>query len=198
MWWYKTKINHTAGQAIIAQFTAAATNLSAAFTAKAYATKAESDTLRMLEQLQSSNGLYVTAEDIPDSQKSQLVATSLDSHLKKVQSEQIEMSVYQQTVNDQKELDTFLKGKYVTLEAIATNEPFQTVWQNAQNGALTTHRIKAKSIKGYVEEVSLENNYMLIRTTSMSRLLQPRRLFYVAHVIQPATLMPMISMSISD
>ncbi len=181
------------GEQVVQSFLSAATNLTTASSARLYASDAENDTRKMLEQLQAGNGLYLTANDIPEDKKQQLITSSLDSHIKKIQSEQIEDSAIKQTQQDQTNLEKILKGKRLTINSIGNTKPFQAVWQDPKTGNLNPTPINSKQIKGTIEELSLEYNYIVVKTSNTSRLLTPRRHFFITQVIDPQTLSPMVN-----
>jgi len=187
----KTSLNRIS---LIDEFHSAITNIATMNTAKAIAEYSEQDTLQVLQQMNTSNGVYLTPNDIPDEVKDQLTKTSLDAHLKRVQSEQITRTAIEQVINREEHVKKQYLGKRLTLHAVDTSfEPFESAWVNTTSGNLSISSIKNRIVKGTVEDISFEKNLIILKPSYFSNLLTPRRKYYLIHVINTKTLAPAVS-----
>lgn len=184
------------GDRLVTDFQAAITNLSTAETAKYAAKMSEAETTQILQQLGAGNGLYLTPDDIPDEAKDRLVQDSLDAHIKKVQSEQISAAATQQIAQINLQLNQLYRNKKVLVTSLGGNfQPIDVISFNNKTGQHVTHA-SHKTIKGYIQEIAVEQNALVLRPSLGTLFLSPDRKNYFVYVINPETLQPAVRISL--
>ena len=178
----------------MADFVSAMTNLTTAETAKLAARQSEQATLQTIE---SANPQYVTPGDLSPEVQDQLVRSSLNAHLQKVQADQI-ISLTDQQLS-QTEIDD--KQKYIGKKARITVldrkfQPLESYWFNDKTGQEREGVLKSKSINGIIHDLSFRKNVLLLKPTLKSRILLPDRKFIFVYVINPETLIPAVDISL--
>ncbi len=184
----------TDSEALVAEFQAAITNLATMYTAQHAAAQSETDTIQTLESMGIGNGVYVTPNDIPDHVKDQLTQSSLDAHLKKVQSEQITTTALQQVSEREAIAKRAYLGKKITFHLEdASFQPFESVWTDKKTGQFKTSVINNRRVSGTIDDLSFEHNLIVLKPLWFSRLFTPGRKYFLVHVINTTTILPAIS-----
>lgn len=178
-------------QRLIDDFTLAAHEVSAMYTAANSAVVSEQQTQQLVEQLYARNGLYVTPHDMSLETQSEFTARSADTQLKKLQSAQISAATKLQLEEMEAQLIKDFKGKKVTFTALTGQfQPFDALWQNVRTGKPESVTLTAKQITGYIYDISLEQNLVLLTPGFLQRKINPNRKLFMVYVINPGTLQP--------
>lgn len=184
------------GAQLVSDFTSAINNLTTAETAKYVAEQTEQATIDTLRTVGEQSAAGQPVSMTPD-QQAELVRASLDAHMQKAQSEQINDFTDQQLLDVGEQDKQNYIGKKIKVRVIdAGFEPIESVWQDKHTGQTRKGKIKTKTIKGIIEDLSLEKNAIALRPALKSRLLLPDRKAFFVYVINPATLQPAVEISL--
>lgn len=178
---------------LIQAFVGGLSNLIAVERAKYVARKTEEGVVQGLNSIYAHNGIFVTPEDITEELGEQMVKDSVNAHLTKVQSEQISQVTKQEISN----LESQVKQKYIgTKIKITVNNPksdvVDAVLIDSRTSEYRVTRYNAKNIKGTIEDISFENNLLVIKPTLTARLIVPNRIQIHVYVIDLETMVPNI------
>ncbi len=186
------------GSLLIADFQSAIANLITMETAKYAAEQAEQATIQTIETASSpNNGIYVTPYDIPLVSQEWLVQSSLDAHIKKVQAQQITTFTIAQIAQLEAEDKQKYMGKKVRIIVLNSEiGAVESYWVNNQTGQYSQGIIKARVVKGIIEDISFNKNLLIIKPLLASRLLLSARKYFLVAVINPETLEPVVSISL--
>ncbi len=186
------------GKLLVADFQSAIASLVTMETAKYQAEQAEQATLQTIQTANSpNNGIFVTPHDIPATSQDALVRSSLDAHLKKVQSEQISKYTLAQIAQLQEEDKHKYTGKKVQITVLNREiGAVESYWYNNQTGRYSQGIMKANSVKGTIEELSFSKNLLIIKPLLASRIVLSARKYFLVSVINPETLEPLVDISI--
>lgn len=181
---------------LITEFTFAAQELSAMYTARHSAVESEAQAQQLLARLSAQNGLYITPHDMPEQTQTEFAARSADAQLKKLQSSQISYATQQQLQQQEQLLLKTYKSRKITFLAIDKSyKPFEAVWQNKHTGKIETVALSASTISGTISDISLEQNVVVIKPGFWQQRLNPDRKFFLAYIINPTTLQPAVQAS---
>ena len=181
------------GGALVADFTAAMTNLATAETAKYAATKSEEDTIATINAAAPTNAVYVTPEDMSPAMQAAVARSSVDAHLKKVQAEQINSFTAQQVAQTEQDDKQNYIGRKVRVTVIDPEfKPLESYWFNNKTGQEGRGNLKFKTAKGRIEDLSLQNNVLVLKPTWGARLVIPERKFLLVYVVNPKSLQPAV------
>ena len=185
------------GDLLIADFQTAINNLSTAETAKFMAAQTEDRTMQAILTAGAGNSIYTTPSDLDEQAKEELLHESLNAHMQKAQSEQISAYANNQVVQLEMAAKKNYIGKKVRLTVKdAKFKPFESIWQDMQTGEVRNGDVTYKAIKGKIEDLSFERNFLLLEPDWVSRLLYKDRKYFVAYVINPETLKPAIGVEL--
>lgn len=187
------------GSELVSDFVSAMTNLTTVHNARSIAEQTEQHALQTVSyagnslqaaaQMQSPSGLT------PDLQ-AEMVRSSVDAHVQKVQAEQITAYTEQQLT----EMETADKQKYIGKKIKITIldpkfQPVETFWLNNRTGQYDRGYIKFKTVSGIITDMSLRENRIMIKSTRSGQLFMPARKFMVVYIVNPQTLTPAVSVS---
>lgn len=173
------------------------TNLSTAHTAEYYARQSEEQALKSITEIQSqSYSGYGTSQNVPVTSQESLIRSSVDAHLQKVQASQISAQVSMNNATSEQNAQTYIKRKVRITVIDPVFQPIESYWLNANTGQYDRGQLKTMTIKGTITEISLQNNYLVLKPDFASRLLLPRRKFFIVYVVNPQTLLPSIIISL--
>jgi hypothetical protein len=190
-----SKIQH--GSELINRYIDALTNLITMERAKITAARTEIDFMQHMGNLGTTNGIYLTTEQIPVSQGELLLKESFNAHLTKVQSEQIA----QKSQAEVSRLNELTKkeyiGKKITIDIINKNsKPFDGVYLNKNTGQFRISEYTAKRIKGTIYDVVFGNNLLVVKPNITSRVITPNRVFVHVYVLDLETMNPNVGISL--
>ena len=181
------------GEGLVADFHAALVGLVTTDLVVAEATHSELSVEDALRYNNPSNGIYITSNDISPEQVELLSKQSIDAHLKKIQAEQIQMFANSKISQQQEALSSAYKGKKVVITKISNNDDvFIPLWDDPQTGGLREGTYNGSTLKGTIEQLSIEKNILLIRPTLVWRKIQPTRRFFLVTVVNIETMTPNI------
>lgn len=185
------------GPLLISQFETAINNIATAETAKYVAEKTEQETMDAINSSVAHNSVYVTPEDLSPEAQAQLLRSSVNAHLQKAQSLQINNFANQQVAEMQIQTNQLYKGKKVKAINIAgKSTPFESVWQDSRTGEVNQGQIKSKTVSGIIEEINFEKNALILTPSMKDKLLVPDRKFIIVYVLDPDSLKPAVDLII--
>ncbi len=166
-------------------------------TSKIIANQTESETLRKLASFNQANGIYVTPTDIASNSHDQLTHASLDAHLQKVQSQQIEQYGYQQLIGLQSTVDKLYLRRKVRLRVIdSKHHPIHSCRQDKTNGQYYYADNRSRSVTGKIKLINLTDNYLIIQPSLGRRLANKTIEYYLVEIINPLTNLPLIHLDL--
>lgn len=182
------------GEQLVADFHSAILNLVTMDVAQAEAKRSEADVTEALQYATNAqNGVYITPGDIAPGTADYLIKNSLDAHLKKVQAEQIQTFTLSQVEKIQTETLQKYKGRKVRVTRIDDSEDvFVPLWADNQADELKRGKYTGKSIVGVVEDLSFEQNTLVLKPTLSARTINPGRKYFLVAVISLQTLEPTV------
>ncbi len=185
------------GEQLVSDFLAAMTNRAAAETAQVIAEQTEKDTLQTLAVTGTAPGGYLSPGSIPQPFQQDLVRSSLDAHVKKVQAEQVRALAANQLTQMQIQNEAVYLNRRAQITVLdASTQPIESYWLNEQTGQESIGVIKKPTIKGFVRTISLERNLLILEPTLSARLLNPARKYFLVYVINPQTLTPAVKINL--
>ncbi len=133
---------------------------------------------------------------IPSDSTDSISRASVDAHIKKVQAEQIKHLSRTQLTEMTQRNQKLYSGKRVEVHVIeAKQKPIESLWFDKYKG-YSNGILKTKKIKGIIKEVLLEKNALLLKPSLLSRIINPKRKYYVVYAVSPDSLQPMVEFKI--
>ncbi len=177
------------GSELIQRYISALTNLITMEKAKSIAEQKESQFLEQINSLGARNGVYLTSEEIPSNQGETLLKESFNAHLTKVQSEQIinktEMEVQHLLQTTKQEY----VGKKISIEVVNhISNPIDAVYLDKKMNQYRVSEYKVKKLKGTIQDISFDNNLLVIAPTYSAKLLTPNRTLIYVYVVDIQTM----------
>lgn len=183
------------GDALVADFVTAMTNLTTAEVAKYTAEQSEHDTISTIRD--ASQGTYVDPVNFSAGSQESLVQSSLNAHIQKVQADQLSSFTHAQIVQMEAEIKHKYSGKKLLVTVLdPIGQPIESQWHNSRTGQYGSGQMTAAKIKGIVEDVSLTKNVLLLRPTFAARVILPSRKYYAVYIVNPNTLTPMVRLTV--
>lgn len=193
----KKDLTPNAINTLIADFQTALMLQQAIENAKYMANQAESDTLNKFSNYKQLDTAYVKPQDLPLEEDKSLTHASLNSHLQKVQSKQIEEHGLQTIYDLEQNAKTTFLDKKITIKAIDKSlHPFHNHWYDQRIGQYFYGNNKSRSLSGKVVDINLKSNYIVIKPSPGRQLVNRALKEYLAEVINPATGQSMINIQI--
>jgi hypothetical protein len=185
------------GEQLIGDFLAAMTNRAAAETAHVIAEQSEKDTLQTLAGTGAAPSGYLSPGNIPEPVQQNLVRSSLDAHIKKVQAEQVRALALNQLVQMQAENEAAYLNRKVEIKIIDPSvQPVESYWFHEQTGQESIGVIKKAVVKGFIRTIELDKNLLILEPTLSARLINPARKYFLVYVINPQTLTPTVNIKL--
>ncbi|HEY4964141.1 MAG TPA: hypothetical protein VIH90_05590 [Candidatus Saccharimonadales bacterium] len=156
----------------------------------------EEEILNKFSAYRRSDQVLVNPNDLPLAQDDNLVKESLNAHLQKVQSEQIK-DYGVQTINDlEKNANALYLNKKVRIKVVDKKlSPIHNGWINQRTGQQNFGITKALTVSGRIVEISLTNNYIIIKPLLLRKLVNSSLIDYLIEIIAPDSLQPMVSIA---
>lgn len=147
----------------------------------------------LLQHLNAVGGdTYLQPTQLANSD-SDIAKASLDAHIKKVQADQLNAISLQQIQALVAADNALYKGKRVRVAMLQkNNQSVESVWYNPQTG-YTNSPLKYGRVSGFIDEVVLDRNILVLKPTLKTRLLAGALHYYVIYPISPATVTPAVS-----
>lgn len=182
------------GQQLVADFQSTMLALATSDAAQHEAIRSEQELLSSLAA--TSEGNYLNPNNFGNISSDSVAKASLDTHIKKVQAEQIKSlsaSQYKATVEDDNKAYI---GKKVRITSLSKEyEPFESMWFDSRTG-YKSYEFKKNSIEGSIEELLFDKNAVLIKPKMMRRLFVSDMKFFIVYVINPTTLEPAVDIKL--
>jgi hypothetical protein len=183
------------GDQLVTDFKTAFIALSTADVAAFEAARSEQTVLEHLSL--GSQGAYLNPSLLSDTNQIDYKRASLDAHIKKIQAQQVkELSANQLQALVADTPSKFQKRAVRITVRSPESEPIEAVWFDQKFGQ-RSNVVRKSSVVGSISSVLLDKNAIVIRPAWLSRLLMPSLKYYVAYVINPATMDPMISVELT-
>ncbi len=186
--------NNVNGGDLVEDFRTAMIVRSTAEYAKEEADRSEQETVQGLDAI--SRGAYLNPTFVPEDIQDKITRASVDAHIKKVQASQIGQQSKAQLSELQLSASEKYVGKKVTITVLQKDEkPIESVWYDPKYNQYYPGVVNTKGISGKIEEVMLKKNALMIKPNLLSKLGASNRKYFVAYIINPNTLEPMVSLS---
>lgn len=185
------------GENLVQLFVNSLTNLTSMYKAKHIAESKETDLYSSLNSINPNNGVFISSEDISPDISDQFVKQSVDAHLSKVQSEQISHA----TLNEIKFLESETKYTYIGRRVIIkildkNSDVVDAVMFDKSTNQYRVSKYNSKIIKGKIQDISFENNLLIIKPSFIARSIVPNRVFIHIYVLNLEEMKPSISIQI--
>ncbi len=182
---------------LIADFQTALMTLSTIEGAKAQATQAELTTLQQFAVFRQTNQPYVLPQDVPLAEHEKLTRASLDAHLQKVQSEQIEQYGADRIASIRAMANATYQGKKVRVRVLYNEiQPLHNCWRDKLTGQLYFAKNQSMSITGTLQEINLLENYIRLAPTLGRKFVNQTLEYYLVEILEPASLHPMVAITL--
>lgn len=182
------------GQQLVADFQSTMLALATSDAAQREAIRSEQELLSNLAA--SSGGNYLNPNNVGSISNDAVAKASLDTHIKKVQAEQIKSlsaSQYKATVEDDNKAYI---GKKIRITSLSKDyKPFESMWFDPKTG-YKSYEFNKNSIEGSIEELLFDKNALLIKPKMMRRLFVNDMKFFIVYVINPSTLEPAVDIKL--
>jgi len=157
--------------------------------AKISADQTEAKLYDRLGNLGASNGVYITSSDIPLEAGEQFVKDSVNAHLSKIQAQQISNATIDEVATLEQATKKRFIGRKVTISRPSKNiDVIDAVMVDSKTGEYRTSKSTAKKVSGYIQDVSFENNLLILKPTFIASKLTPNRLAYQIYMLEIPTL----------
>lgn len=184
---------------LIADFQTSQIILQAIASANYRASQSESDTLIKFSSFRRQGEAYVKPQDLPLDEDKSLTHASLDSHLQKVQSEQIQQRGLQTIHELELSANAAYDNKKISIKVIDNSaNPIHNQWLDQASGQFYYGSNHSRSISGKVSEINLSDNYIALKPSTGRQLVNKLLKAYVIEVINPSTGQPLISAEIDE
>ena len=186
-----------ANNSLVAEFQNALITIATIQNSKSQAILSEAEALKKLDSYTKSNNMYLTPRDVPIDDQDILKYSSLDAHLRKVQSKQIENYGTHVISEQEQSILASYKGKKVIIKALNKEErPFNNQWIDRYTGSPYYVENISKSITGIIDDVILSQNLMILSPTIGRKLINKSLNKYYIEVINLNDFLPMITISL--
>jgi hypothetical protein len=182
------------GQALINDYLTVLVSVATVEHANYQAQHSEESALDYLNN--AASGSFLDPSNIPTDSQSTITRASLDAHIKKAQALQIESASAVQVAaileQDQKDY----KGKKVRVDVLNKNKkPVENLWFDKYKG-YQKGNYNRSSVSGYIENVYLDKNVLILKPTRTSRLVTPNLQNLIVYIINPDDLSPLVEIII--
>lgn len=172
-------------------YTEAITNYVALLNAKSTIDITEKQLVQNIREFGGDNH-YTSANDIPSYMLNQFAKESINVHLGKAQSEQIDETINNQIYQLQKQADKkFLNRKVIVNKTNETS--IEACYYDPKTGNVRFSNYKPDSIKGKVKSIVLLENTLFIEPGYLARKLNPNRIMFRVQVLNPNDMNPNIA-----
>lgn len=195
---HKKQILAVDGHLLVADFHSSLINLVTNEVAQAQAKHSEQNITEALKYSSGAvNGVFIQPTDITPAAAEYVMKNSVDAHLKKVQAEQINSYTTEQVTQLETEDISKYKGRKLRITKLdETKDTFVPLFANNHTGQFRHGTFTGKSITGAVEDMSFENNTLVVVPGLTSRTLVPDRKYFLVHVINMDTLVPAVKIEL--
>lgn len=153
----------------------------------------ENETLTRFSSYKKLSDPYVRPQDLPLEEDESLTYSSLNSHLQKVQSEQIKNKGLNDIDDLQQNANTAYINKKVTIKVLDKSiKPIHNCWLDKRTRQVYYGSNNKQSISGTVSEINLSGNYLVLKPKTSHQLLNSSLKGYLIEVINPNTGQPII------
>lgn len=188
------KTQDGSGQQLLADFQTVFVSTATTEAAKYEAVRSENALLDHLAA--TGGGSYLNPGDLSSDAQADLTRTSLDTHIKKVQAQQLDSM----NVRQLQDLQKAARGTYIGCKVgVTTLQPksnaIESVWFDQRNGFYSSVARRRK-VTGIVQDVLLDRNVLIIKPPFSARLLNSSLVSYMVYIINPDNLMPMVDLAL--
>lgn len=148
----------------------------------------------LVENIQRFGGdkHYTSANDIPQEVLNLIAKESINVHLGKAQSNQIDESVENEIYQLQKQAEENFLNRKVVINKL-DKKSIEACYYDPQTGDVRFSIYKPKSIKGKIKSIALVDNTLFIEPGYLARKLNPNRIIFRVQVLNPKDMKPNIS-----
>lgn len=190
----RSKTPSGSGQQLLADYQTVFVSTATIEAAKYEAAQSESDLINHLADV--SGGTYLQPGALSSDIQADLTRTSLDTHIKKVQAQQLD-SINAQQLQQLLEQDRaiYLGRKIAVTSLRPKSDAIESVWFD-QRAGFRSHVTRKRRVVGIIQDVLLDRNVLILKPTFSSRLLNNTLENYMVYVIDPNSLMPMVEFTL--
>jgi hypothetical protein len=185
------------GDLLVADFNTAVANIITMDVAQAEALRSEASVTAALSYTAATNGAFLQPQNISPAMAESIAKNSVDAHIKKAQASQIQQFTTAQVAQLQQEDLTKYKGRKVRVTRLNNNpDVFIPLWADKYTGQLRNGQLKGRIVTGTVDDLSFEQNVLVLKPLLAARTILPGREFIVVHVIDLTTLAPAVKIDL--
>jgi hypothetical protein len=185
------------GQEMVHEFASAIANAAVANGLKYEAERNEELALQNIASVGAGNSIHVTPQDIPVDQQAYIAKASVDAHMQKVQALQVAAYTDQQVHLAELSVKEKYRDKKVTAQVLITDPwPVDTCWRDNYN-RYHINQHGPKKVSGVIEDIDLRQNFIIIRPSKLSHVVNNTIEFHRVYIIKPDTMQPMVTLSFS-
>ncbi len=176
---------------LLQYFIDAITNYSALLNAQAAVDYSEKQLIENIKRYGEGNH-YTSAENIPPEALNQIAKESINVHLSKAQSQQIDKSIKPKLYALQEEAERRFVNRKISLTRL-NDSSFEACYYDSNTGKVRFSKYKPGVLKGKLKSISLIDNVLFVEPNFLAKKLNPNRIMFKVQVLQPQTLTPGIS-----
>lgn len=182
------------GQQLVADYQTVFVSSATIEAAKYEADQSESDLINHLAAV--SGGTYLQPSNLSTDVQADLTRTSLDTHIKKVQAQQLD-SMNARQLQDLLVQDraTYIGRKIAVRTLQPKSDAIEFVWFDQRSG-FRSHVTRKRRVVGTIQDVVLDRNVLILKPSLSARLLNSSLENYMVYVIDPVSLMPMVEFTL--
>lgn len=182
------------GQFLLNDFQAAFVAAATLQVAKNEAERSENILMNQLTSM--GGGTYLNPSAMDGALQTDVTRASLDAHIKKVQVAQMDaMSADQLQAMSIQDTNDYVGRKIRVTPKGRRKDVIESVWFNPQTGYRVSPMTRSQ-ITGIITEVWLDKNVLVVKPAFLSRTINPELKQYLVYVVDPATLEPMIDLTL--
>ncbi|MDB5182604.1 MAG: hypothetical protein JWO47_388 [Candidatus Saccharibacteria bacterium] len=187
----------TYGMGLMQEFVSAVANQSVAAGLKQQAERDEILALQNIAAVGAHNNVYVTPNDIPPEQQAIIAKASVNAHLQKTQALQVAVYTDNQVLLAELQVKEKYRGLKVSIRVLIDEPwPIDTFWRDA-HGRSHLNEHGPKKVSGYIEDIDLRKNFILIRPTRAFKMINNSIQIHRVYMVDPNEMKPLVGISFS-
>lgn len=192
----QTQLVHM-GKSLVQEFVQAVNNEVLVLSLKNEAMHNEQRALGGVTAFSGAGNTY-EPDNIPIEQQLDIARTSMNAHMQKAQAMQAEAYNSEQLHEASKMLRERYEGHRVIVRVVSKGEkPVQSYWRDMMTGKLSATLRSPKKLSGTIEFINLAGNFIIVRPGVLAKAVNHNLEYHRVYIINPATLEPMVSLSIA-
>lgn len=190
----RSKTPPGSGQQLLADYQTVFVSTATIEAAKYEAAQSENELINHLSDV--SGGTYLQPGALSSDMQADLTRTSLDTHIKKVQAQQLDSMNAQQLQQLLEQDRAIYLGRKIAVTSLRPkSDAIESVWFD-QRAGFRSHVTRKRRVVGTIQDVLLDRNVLILRPSFSARLLNNTLENYMVYVIDPDSLMPMVEFTL--